>query len=127
MTSFQEKTVNSKTQNIFWLLNQLPSKWAIFQQNRMSKWKVIALFPKAFSQNKQTLPVHSSGTGGPFGNPTPFLKYYIKTLLKMSNISQICDTFFQCDRLSMDLIKQFQYYGRLNKKQEKFYLEDFSS
>ncbi len=94
MTSFQEKTVNSKTQNIFWLLNQLPLKQAIFRQNRLSGWKDIALFPKAFSQNKQTLPLHSSGTGGPFRKPKPFLKYYTKTLLKMPKISQIWDTFF---------------------------------
>jgi hypothetical protein len=53
------------------------------------RMKSLALFPKAFSKNKQTLPLHSSGTGGPFGKPKPFLKFYTKTLLKMPKISQI--------------------------------------
>ncbi len=113
MTSFQEKTVNSKTQNIFWLLNKLSLKQAMFRQNRLSGWKLIALFPKAFSQNKQTLPLHSSGTGGPFRKPKLFLKYYTKTLLKMPKISQIWDTFFQSDRLSMDCTNPISRYKNL--------------
>jgi hypothetical protein len=40
----------------------------------LSGSKVIAISPKAFSQNQQTLPLHSSGTGGPFRQPKLFLK-----------------------------------------------------
>jgi hypothetical protein len=70
---------------------------------KSAEWiKSYTIFPKSIFPKSPNFAPPQFRTGGPFEKPKPFLEYYTKTQLKLSKRSQIKNTFFKSDRLSMD-------------------------